>query len=92
MIGNLNNLGRLTVSLRLSFCASVSRQKLDADLVTVNTYQLAAAIRSPVEDKSKKNSLRSSPSSEPSMTKRAPVCETSIIKQLRRHVPSIPIM
>jgi hypothetical protein len=45
VIGNLNNLGRLTVSLRLSFCASVSRQKLDADLVTVNTYQLAAAIR-----------------------------------------------
>src|SRR6266481_3984066 len=46
----------------------------------------------PVEDRSKKNSFRSNPSMEFLTNNRAPVCDTSIIRQLRRQVPSIPIM
>ena len=46
---------------------------------------------SPVEDRSRKNSLLFRISSDPSTSSLAPVAETSMRKQLRRQVPSIPM-
>ena len=46
----------------------------------------------PVDDSSKKNSLRNKPSTEPSIDNLAPPSDTSLIVQLRRHVPSIAMM
>src|SRR5712672_1520317 len=70
----------------------VARQKPDADLIARESYQATAAICEPVDDRSRKNSLRSNPSRDPSTRKRAPVCDTSTIMQSRRQVPSIPMI
>ncbi|MGY3075999.1 putative membrane protein [Bradyrhizobium sp. LM6.10] len=46
----------------------------------------------PSEESTRKNSLRGSPWTEPSTSSFAPVSETSLSVQARRHVPSIAIM
>ena len=67
-------------------------EEVDADLVAIDPGELAAAVGQSRRRQQQEEFLRCKPSTEPSTVSLAPVSETSSITQLRRQVPSMPIM